>query len=446
MTRRSILIQIFLFLVLCVSCRSQPVKLNDGTVEPIYERLLINSTIQKRFDDIDPKQTVFTLDEIFVLSLDKTERLAISAEKNFVADAKIRSAYGAWMPKLSLRSSQYWGAFPGSILPGVRFFARQNIMTGLTEYTGIVGARLSREAEEQSLRAEAAAHFLNLADLALQLELNQTLRDKTAEILKLTERSLGELRRRVALGRSRRSESLRTEAKMKQKQAELLTVTERCAQLARQIQFISGVSGDFSIKVETEPYDVPEGEVEKNFPARADILLGKLIVDIRKNEVEAAFGNHLPQIYLEGSYRPPIIPDSPQSYYGGVVAEIPLFSGMQTVENQNIAKSALRQAELELKQAERKARLELADARAALIQSKAEVAAFEEAVRIAEKNYATQIGEARLSLATNLEVIQSLEDYQTNLVAAENARYRAKLARIRYFIAGGHLFRYKGAD
>ena len=130
--------------LLVASCRSAPVTLHDNAIEPIYQQILRDSAIKKRLGDIDFATKNFTIEELFVLSLDRTEQLAIAAERTTVADANVRRSYGAWLPRMTLTATQYAPISPGFAVPGVRFTARQNIMTGLNEYTGIAGARLTR--------------------------------------------------------------------------------------------------------------------------------------------------------------------------------------------------------------------------------------------------------------------------------------------------------------
>ncbi len=428
-------------LLIAIHCRSAPVTLNDNTIEPVFERMLRESAVKKRLADIDFTRKNFTIEELFILSLDRTEQLAISAEKGFIADAQVRRSYGAWMPRLSVSAAQYAPAAPGFVVPGVRFTARQNIMTGLTEYTGIVGARLTRVAEEQGLRAELAAHLLNIADAALQLKLSRTLSEQTGEAVRLTESNLSEIRRRVGIGRNKRGDALKAEARLRQKQADLLAAEEKQAQLMRYLQFLTGLSGDFVVDTSTTAFtrDIT-GKEETDLSNRADIALGKTVVSIRKNEVAAADGGHLPNIYLDGSYRPALSDSQATSYFGGVVAEFPFFQGGQVLENQNIARSRLRQAELELKQAERKARTELEDAREAYSKAVAERTAYSASAEAADKNYRAQLGDLRMSLATTLDVIQALEDLQLARASRASAEYREEIARMRYFVALGLLF------
>ncbi|MBN8220319.1 MAG: TolC family protein [Spirochaetes bacterium] len=428
-------------LLIALHCRSAPVTLGDNKIEPVYEQILRESSVKKRLADIDFNARNFTIEELFVLSLDRTEQLAIAAERTTIADATVRRSYGAWLPRLSVTAAQYAPLTPGFVVPGVRFTARQNIMTGLTEYGNVVGARLTRVAEEQNLRAEMSAHLLNVADAVLQLKLNHELTEQTAEAVRLTQSNLAEIRRRVSIGRNKRGDALKAEARLRQKQADLLAAEEREAQLKRYLVFLTGVLGEFSVNADTAPFTRDlTGKEEADISRRADIALGKTMLDLRKNELLAAHGGHLPNIYLDGSYRPALDASQTTSYFGGVVAEVPFFQGGQVVENQNIAASRVRQAELELKRAERKARTELEDAREAYLKAAGERTAYTESADAAEKNYRAQLSDLRLSLATTLDVIQAMEDLQLARASRASAEYREAIARMRYFVALGFLF------
>ena len=428
-------------LLLALQCGSAPVTLGDKSIEPVYEQVLRDSAIKKRLHQVDFDKKSFSIEDLFLLSLDRTEQLAIAAERGVAADAKVRRSYGAWLPRVSLVATQYAPVSPGFAVPGIRFAARQNIMTGLTEYTGIVGARLERVAEEQALRAEMAAHLLNIADAALQYQLSLQLLHEAREAVRITESGLAEIRRRVALGRNKRGDALKTEARLRQKQADLLAAEERQAQWKRHLQFLTGYQDEFELVTSTNAFATEDMDLAKaDLSQRSDIALGKTILSLRKNELAAAHGAHLPNIYLDGSYRPALEENQRTSYFGGIVAELPLFQGGQLLENQKIAQSRLRQAELELSLAERKARTELADARESLVKASAEKAAYAESAKAAEKNYLAQLSDMRLSLATILDVVQSMEDLQAARIARAQAEYREAIAQVRFFVATGRLF------
>ena len=119
----------FVFIVL-TACRSAPVTLGDNRLEPVYEQVLRDSAIKARLYEIDANKQKFTIEELFVLSLDRTEQMAITAEKTFAADAKVRRSYGAWRPRLNLTAAQYAPERPGFVVPGVSFTSRLTVMTG----------------------------------------------------------------------------------------------------------------------------------------------------------------------------------------------------------------------------------------------------------------------------------------------------------------------------
>lgn len=424
-----------------ISCMGAPVKLHDNAVEPVFEKVLRESAIHKRLENIDFSAKTFTIEDLFLLSIDRTEQLAIAAERGVAADAKYYKSFGAWLPKISILSARYAPFSPTFAIPGVRFTARQNIMTGLNEYTGIVGARLERVAEEQNLRAEMAAHLMNIADAALQYQLSIAVTHEAREAVRITQASLAEIRRRVSLGRNKRGDSLKTEARLRQKQADLLAAEEQEAQWKRRIAFLTGYNDEFVFVPETQAFAADDFDAKTgSLDARSDIALGKALVALRRNDVKAAFGGHLPNIYLDGSYRPSLDGSQPSSYFGSLTAELPLFAGGQVIQNQNIAASQLRQAELQLSLAERKARTELLDAHDSLVKASAEKKAYAESAEAAEKNYNAQRNDLRLSMATILDVIQSMEDLQNARLARAHAEYRESIARVRFFVATGRMF------
>ncbi|HRP69545.1 MAG TPA: TolC family protein, partial [Turneriella sp.] len=99
-----------------------------------------------------------------------------------------------------------------------------------------------------------------------------------------------------------------------------------------------------------------------------------------------------------------------------------------------------RKAKLQLKQAERRALIEIEDARVAFEKTTAEREAYAKSAEAAEKNYRAQLNDLRTSIATVLDVIQALQDLQNARNALFNAEYQEKISRLRYFVALGYLF------
>ena len=74
------------------------------------------------------------------------------------------------------------------------------------------------------------------------------------------------------------------------------------------------------------------------------------------------------------------------------------------------------------------------------MKASAEKAAYAESAKAAEKNYLAQLSDMRLSLATILDVVQSMEDLQAARIARAQAEYREAIAQVRFFVATGRLF------
>jgi outer membrane protein TolC len=406
-----------------------------------------------------------TLFGAYALAVHNTERLAIQGEGSIQAAEKKIQAVETFLPYLSLRANY---AMP---LPRYNYIAiarsaaslylRQPIVTGLKEASQIKSSIAMEKIRELELHHNAG---LLLSDIAAAfysvLLLDRDLKNNE-QLLDLYGRTINELRRRVNIGRSRQSDILRTSSQLYRLQAD---TRSRSAQLEHAKLVLATLTGSETglSPADTEAIGDPgytAGDLTKIAGARWDVKAAREQVVYAKAGVLAAYGVHLPSLYLESSYffyygestatpqwklaqqyssGKGILsgpPSKTRDYYVSLGAELPIFGGDITFAKVREANSARRQAELVLSQTERLARTEIIDSFRLWESAKLELDAYRLALASAEDNYRVVAGEYNLNRVTILDMLTALTALQSAREDHERARLQLKLNRIRLGIA-----------
>ncbi len=123
-------------------------------------------------------------------------------------------------------------------------YARQNLLTGLDEYSSFKGSAAEQRYRRYLLYDNAGGLLLDTATVylkALQIEKNLKNREKTLEHYRGI---AGELRRRVAVGRSRQSELLRTNSEIYKIEAQIESLQNSYVQTRTSLATVAGVPRD----------------------------------------------------------------------------------------------------------------------------------------------------------------------------------------------------------
>ncbi len=398
--------------------------------------------------DIDRAVKKETLDllDIYVLAVSSTERMAIEGEYALQADARRRQALGLFLPRVSLKATKPMTeedrTSPSTQRTSVSLYARQNLLTGLDEYSSFRGSTAEQRYRRLILSDSAGRLLLDAASVylkALQIEKNLKNRGKTLEHYRGI---AGELRRRVAVGRSRQSELLRTNSQIYKIKAEIESLQNGYAQARNSLSVISGVPQEKRLVEEVCLPPAPEMPRDKSkmIESRFDIKAAVEALDIARSKLLAAQGGHLPSIYLEGNYRLYQHYETGRDIYAGLGAELPIFSGGITSARVSEAASVRRQAELRLEQTRRVSRNEIEEAHSTYSSSMHAMESFKKALDAADNNYRAILGEYRLNLVTLLDVFSALTTLESARDDYERTVLENCLSRIRLGVATGEFY------
>ena len=378
--------------------------------------------------------------DVYLLALSKNENMAIEREKSIQADSKRYEAFGAFLPKISLKGAKMFpdnGA--GSQTTGISLYARQNIFTGLTEY-----ARFKSAGYEQKMRK---SFFLYISgrllldtsrDFYSALQLEQSIKNRE-DMLQLYRGISLELKRRARLGRAKNSEVLLTESQMQKIEAEILSLKNDLNRVRLSLLNLSG------IKTETDLEDslvlpAPDTGLEEmldNLSLRPEVIAAGYEVEMARQNLMEAKGGHLPSAYLEGSYNLYNKNKNARDYSASLGVELPIFNGGITRARVKENESKLRQAELNLSAIQGDAVNEITDAWESWESSASQVKAYREALTMAEKSYNAVMKEYRLNLTGIIDVFNSLKELQSGQDEYQRRRLQHTVNRIRLGVACG---------
>ena len=257
--------------------------------------------------------------------------------------------------------------------------------------------------------------------------------------------------RRVAVGKNRQSDVLKTDSQVYKLDAQIKLLESQLSSAMRDLASSAGVVPGFSVSgsiVITPPVFKRE-DIRAAAARRLEIKTARENVTIADLNVEAAMGGHLPTVYLEGNYR--FYPSN--SYYastvphdrlyGALTAQMPLYQGGTVSAKVKQAESVKRQAELLLSQTTRAVEQDITNAYETWDSSVMQTDAFKRALVSAEQNYIVTMNDYRLNLVTILDVITALtllqsakSDYETAVLTADYNRILLAVA-INEFADGG---------
>ncbi len=418
--------------------------ISGGIAEDVTRSLLLDAG---GITEGDVKSAVkaesLTLFDAYVLALSGGETPAMAAQDYVQALARRRQAIGAFLPRISLKAQKIFpsDAQTGSAqyATGVNLYGRQPIFTGLDEWAAF---KLSREDVKLKKTLVSDLSSRLLLDVAggfyrlMQMEMGIKNRE---DIVFAYRKMLGELNRRVALGRSRRSEVLRTSAQVATLEAQIKSAKNELSRARLELYAAAGIPPEKPLAdYETMPDAPASPDAEKALAHRPDVKAAEGELAVASARLLAARGGHLPSVYLEGTYRiwREVDPGG-RDYFFALGAELPLFSG-------GIVSARIREAESKLKQAElkkaliiRTAKQDIADAIGSYKSSAAELEAYRKALDSARGNHAVTMNEYRLSLVTILDVLTSLTFLQGARDDYEKKSLEYKYNRVRLGVALG---------
>lgn len=392
------------------------------------------------------EEVPLTLRDCYALALKQSETLAIHQEKITEAEGRFVKALSAVLPHLSFSSSDKRqdgsgaSAFTLREVPERKFVLNQTLFSGFKEMAVMASTRAERR---QKIHEKVRAEQLLLLDVAnafyLLLEKRQELKSLRATRRALLLRKV-ELKERERLGRSRANEGVSVGSQLHRLEAEVEEVKAQEKVSRELLEFLTGRETLGEI-IDTEPLLFslsPQAAFLSKLSLRPDVHAAEEGVAIAEKQKTIAYGNFWPTVEVEGNYYVERAGASEGVDWDATLSvDVPLFEGGENWGVMKEAKARLRAAELLLTRTKRSAALDIEDTYARVEAAMRRTTLLKKAMESSEENYRLQVEDYRLSLVSNLDVLQSLEDFQDARRDFIHAAYEMKRLHWELRVAAG---------
>jgi outer membrane protein len=377
-----------------------------------------------------------TLKQCYELALKRSETVAIQAEVIKEAQARFTRSLSGILPQVVFadtekRQDASSDSTQRRSLPESRFTFTQPLFSGFKEFAAIAASKAEQRQRKQELVRARQLLFTDVSDAFYLVKGYEEDLEVVAEIDQVLKDRLADLKQREALGRSRESEVVNTEAKLYQLEANRESVRSLGEVARKLLEFLVGcpvasLADDYVSADGTLP---PEEEYVARAAGVAEVLAAGEAVTVARKNITAARAGYFPTVDLVGnSYTRRVGSSAGVDWDVALNVTVPLFDGFRTRGDVQEARALAREAELSLSRTRRQAVLDIRDAYTTLASDQKQLQAYRKAADAAQKNYDLQAEDYRNNLVSNLDVLQALEDLQTvrrSYIVIKNATQRA---------------------
>ena len=409
----------------------------------------------------------FDLQICFELAVLRSETLGMKEEDIRVAEARYWQAVGSVLPKIHLMASEQWqnksggsrsSVFGGSFDSGSstgdfssgggssdRFNSRINVkqplFNGFREFNAAAAGKADIEARRHDKERSFQLLYLDVADVFYQILMYEGDLRVLGEIRDALDRRVGELEKRVSLGKSRPGELLAAKSDIAETQVTVEQIRGLLGASRELLSFLTGVPAA-ALKL-ADAKSLPTAEaVEiylRNTGERPDILAAIEAERSARRQLSAAKSGHWPTISAEGNYYLKEHPESDREWNIFLTFDLPLFEGGVIEARVTEQKALVRSSELNLGQLRRTADKDVKTAYNNFISSMAQVASLKEAEKVTAQNFEIQSRDYELGIVANLDVLDALRQKNEASRRLLDAEMDARVNLIRLHVAAGRL-------
>jgi outer membrane protein len=376
-----------------------------------------------------------SLEGAYQAALIRSEDLAGQAEQVIQAEERLTQARAALYPSINGVGSYQWqDPATSSILSDqrtVKIAATWSLFRGFRDFCAIRQAGTMVKAQALARQWASLQLYSDTAQAYYQALAQDLDQQHLSEQLKITKDRVADLRHRVAIGRSRPSDLLSTRAAAASLAAQ---VEASQASLVVALETLAFLTGD----AQARPQDMgamafTAGSVEdwlKQALARPDLIAARSRAEAAQTAARAAQAGHLPSVDATANYYADRLQAKPwMAWDAGLAITLPLFSGFATSAKAAEISSQAREAQLAAARLERSSAQQVRSLYAVLSRGLSQVEALREAQGLAKSAYDALKKDYDLGLATNQDVLQSLNAYQDASRALDRARAQACISQ-----------------
>nr|WP_246051839.1 TolC family protein [Leptospira idonii] len=464
---------VFLFSLIFQTCSSSPeVKLSDGVVEESLKK--ITGVTTKDLEKALGKEAL-SLDDLFVLAVERTERIALKEEATNQALAGKDRAFAGFLPTLSYVYNKFYSipghtnepslidnyktyqavesgnylslvpttttsSLPPTVGAGSRLLLSFPITGGLTAYQDYKAYRSLADQRRMEAKFEAGRMYLELAQGYFNvLQLEESLK-YAKEALEVNAESVKERKRLYSLGRIMRSELLNAETSLANAQAVLEDTQFQLEQVKITLSTMIGAESKIKLASFSENLDsINSGKADEFLAKRYDVISTEKSIEVAKaNESKAMFG-FAPNVAVNTYYT---FPTAGQARNKDVVAQLAItmpLTPLTQIADLQAAESATKQAKLTASQTRRAAIQEIQNATQSLQNSEKMYSIYEKAYQYAKDTLASQESGYRIGRTSWVDVIATRLSTLNAEITFKKVHYQRLLNRIALGVAIGEI-------
>jgi len=384
-----------------------------------------------------------TLDEAFRSALQRNEVVAQSREKVVQAEEQLNQAKSAPYPVISFEADHIIQDLPASALAreftpekqtttGMRL--KQPLFRGLREWAALRQRKDLFNAGKQ----DRAQTLLNLYESVATAYLNVLAYEQDLKNLneqaKIYAQRVKELQGRAKRGESAAHEALTIQSNEAVVLSDISLVAANLKIARENFNFLTGLPADTPLADPDEKAQtlLPLEQYLQRLDQRPDIQSAKERLAAAQEKVSFSKGSHWPSLDLTGNYyfqRP--------SFFNEIEWDLqlhlsfPLFEGGLRMAETRESSSQEREATLELAKLRRQAESQIRALHENLKLRQGQLTALKNSTDLSQKTYQALQREFRRGLTRNVEVQLALTNYGVARRSFDQARYAARLDRIK---------------
>lgn len=318
--------------------------------------------------------------------------------------------------------------------------ARQNLFQGGAEFAGF--RVFKEETEIQRLRVLEARLELtqSLAHLFFSFQKLQKENESLSNQKRVLERRIRDLRQRTRIGRSQEVDLLAAESQLAALEAELIENEFQKNEQETKLKSLLELSELPPLREESLDIPLPEQweDLERIIPSHFRMQQMQRLLSQARAGWRSEISGFLPELEAVGQYffhRPRPLEDVDWSLQLNL--SFNFFSGGKDWYRQQAARHQLRRVQVQLAEEERLLRQDLRLAFEKVRRFERRQQALLRAAELAEKNSLEQQRQYELGLVSNLDVLQSMNQFLNSKRLSDRASYELKEAEIELLVRMG---------
>ena len=391
-----------------------------------------------------------TLDACYRLALARSESVGLSDEDVRRGEAQYTQLRSGVLPSIGFRATEKFqdvsglpsGADHSTVRgdqPEASFYGKQTLFAGFREFAAMKGQKKEIAARQDTVIRAKILLYEDVANLFFTIADRDREMDSLTNLLRLSSDRVQELKKRVAIGRSRESEILSTESQTANLESRLEAARGFREAALAVLNTLLGVQA--TAILDDRPEALPPAPLDRyldRVAQRPDVAAAESRRLSRGHFVDSAKRIYWPTLDLTGNYYVKRVgANEPIDWDALLLLNAPFYTSGQTQSLVRLAESDERSAALQLSQVRREAEGEVRERHRNLLSLLAQVEKLKRSEDLARRNYTAQQKDYRLGLVTNLDVLTALNIWEDTQSALDTARLAAKNVALRLDLAAG---------